>query len=191
MRICVFCGSSFGRLSSYRKLAEVFGEALVGENLGLVYGGASIGLMGAIADKVSALGGEVIGVIPRALVDLEMAHSGLTHLHIVESMHARKALMAELSDGFVALPGGIGTLEELFEVWSWRQLRFHAKPCGLLNVDGYYTKLLEFIDHVEGEGFVTAKDRRLLFSEQDPEKLIKAIKSGTTSPGKAVRFQDL
>jgi hypothetical protein len=131
--ICVYCGSSPGRLKAYSTAARALAASLVEQNIRLVYGGANVGIMGLLADAVLQLGGEVIGVIPEALVQKEVAHTGLTELHVTQSMHERKTLMAELSDGFVALPGGIGTLEELFEVWTWAQLGFHDKPCGLLN----------------------------------------------------------
>ncbi|MEY3191384.1 MAG: hypothetical protein RIS10_1501, partial [Pseudomonadota bacterium] len=136
--ICIYCGSSSGRLKTYDSAANALAEALVSRNIKLVYGGADIGLMGVVANQVLKLGGEVIGVIPKALALKEVAHKHLTQLHITESMHERKMMMAELADGFIALPGGIGTLEELFEIWTWAQLGFHNKPCGLLNINGYY-----------------------------------------------------
>ena len=161
-RICVFTGSSEGRKPSYRLAAEHLGRTLVERGFGLVYGGARVGLMGAVADAVLAAGGEVIGVIPEALVAREVAHTGLTELRVVASMHERKALMAELSDGFIAMPGGWGTLKELFEVLTWAQLGLHRKPCGLLNVDGYFDPLLAFVRHAEDEGFVRPEFERLL-----------------------------
>jgi hypothetical protein len=172
MRICVFCGSSSGRVASYRAAASAFGELLAREHIGLVYGGASVGLMGAVADAARAHGGEVIGVIPEALVAHEVAHRGLDDLRVVGSMHERKALMAELSDAFVALPGGIGTLEELFEVWTWGQLGLHAKPCALLDVDGFYAGLSSFLDHVLEQGFLRPQHRRMLVVESDPLALL-------------------
>ncbi len=176
-RICVFCGSSPGRHADYREAAVSFGRALARAGIGLVYGGASIGLMGAVADAVREGGGEVIGVIPRSLVDLEVAHTGLDDLRVVSSMHERKALMAELSDAFVALPGGIGTLEEIFEVWTWAQLGSHAKPCAFLNVRGFYGGLLQFLDHVVAEEFLKPVHRDMVLVERDPEALIEAVRS--------------
>ena len=137
-RVCVFCGSNVGRDPAYRRLTESLGRTLARRGVGLVFGGGRVGLMGALADAALAAGGEVIGVLPKALMEREIGHRGLTELRIVGSMHERKALMADLADGFVALPGGIGTLEELFEVWTWAQLGLHAKPCGLLDTDGFF-----------------------------------------------------
>ena len=144
-RVCVFCGSSVGVRAITRK-PRGLGERSRASGIGLVYGGGNVGLMGVVADAVLAAGGEVIGVIPRALAEREVAHAGLTELHVVDSMHTRKAMMAELSDAFIALPGGLGTLEELFEVLTWAQLGIHRKPCGLLNVDGFYAPLKQFLD---------------------------------------------
>ena len=177
MRICVFCGSSPGRVASYRAAASAFGELLARERIGLVYGGASVGLMGAVADAARAHGGEVIGVIPEALVAHEVAHRGLDDLRVVGSMHERKALMAELSDAFVALPGGIGTLEELFEVWTWGQLGLHTKPCALLDVDGFYAGLSSFLDHVLEQGFIRPQHRRMLMVESDPLALLAKFRT--------------
>lgn len=175
-RICVFCGSSPGRHPEYREAAARLGRHLAHEGKGLVYGGASIGLMGAVADAARQAGGEVIGVIPRSLVELEVAHHGLDDLRIVGSMHERKALMAELSDAFVALPGGIGTLEEIFEVWTWAQLGSHAKPCAFLNVRGFYDGLLGFLDHVVEDGFLKPVHRNMVLVENDPEALVAALR---------------
>lgn len=174
-RICVFSGSSAGISDAYAGAARALGEQLAQSGINLVYGGASVGLMGAVADAVLAAGGQVIGVIPRALVDKEVAHLGLTDLRIVNSMHERKALMAELSDGFVALPGGIGTFEEIFEVWTWAQLGSHAKPCALLNVLGFYDGLLVFLDHVAGQGFLKRVHRDMLLVEEDPAAILNAM----------------
>ena len=182
MRICVFCGSSLGFQSGYRKAAEQFGALLADEGIGLVYGGASVGLMGAAADAALERGGEVIGVIPRSIAEHEIAHSGLSALHVVGSMHERKALMAELSDAFVALPGGIGTLEELFEVWTWAQLGLHMKPCGLLNVMGFYDGLSAFLARVVDEGFLRAQHREMLMVAEEPHTLLAAIR-GYAAPG--------
>ena len=155
-RICVFTGSSDGRRPAYRAAAVELGRMLVARGFDLVYGGAHVGLMGAVADSVLSEGGHVIGVIPRSLVDREVAHTSLSELRVVSSMHERKALMADLSDAFIAMPGGWGTLEELFEVLTWSQLGLHRKPCGLLNVDGYFDPLLALLRHVADEQFVKA-----------------------------------
>src|SRR5512142_2927654 len=171
-RVCVFCGSSPGASPVYLEAARAAGRALAGRGIGLVYGGGSVGLMGAIADAALAAGGEVTGVIPRALQLRELAHAGLTTLHVVGSMHERKARMAELSDGFVALPGGMGTLEELAEILTWAQLGLHAKPCGLLDVAGYYRTLIAFLDEAVGEGFLRPEHRRLVLVGEDPDELL-------------------
>ncbi len=170
--ICIYCGSSPGRLDAYASAAFALAESLVSRNIRLVYGGAGIGIMGMVADRVLALGGQAIGVIPKALAHKEVAHQHLTELHVTQSMHERKMLMAELSDGFVALPGGIGTLEELFEIWTWAQLGFHHKPCGLLNVEGYYDALIKFLDHVMAEQFVKAHHHAMLMVETNPDALL-------------------
>jgi uncharacterized protein (TIGR00730 family) len=174
-RLCVFCGSSAGREPGHRQLAEALARALAERGIGIVYGGARVGLMGALADAALAAGGEVIGVIPRALIEREIGHTGLTELRIVESMHERKALMAELADGFVALPGGVGTLEELFEVWTWAQLGLHGKPCALLDADGFYAPLVAFLDHQVVAGFVRAAHRAMLVTAHSPEELLTAF----------------
>jgi uncharacterized protein (TIGR00730 family) len=174
-RLCVFCGSSAGREPGYRHLAESLARALAERGIGIVYGGASVGLMGALADAALVAGGEVIGVIPQALIEREIGHRGLTELRIVASMHERKALMAELADGFVALPGGIGTLEELFEVWTWAQLGLHAKPCALLDTDGFYGPLAAFLDHLVDAGFVREAHRAMLLTAHSPEELLTAL----------------
>lgn len=170
--VCVYCGSSPGRLDAYADAARSLAALLVAQNIRLVYGGANVGIMGIMADTALRLGGEVVGVIPEALVQKEVAHTGLTELHVTRSMHERKTLMAELADGFIALPGGIGTLEELFEVWTWAQLGFHHKPCGLLNVEGYYNGLVAFLDHSASEQFVKAVHRDMLIVEGTPEALL-------------------
>lgn len=170
--ICVYCGSSSGRLPAYAEGARALAHALVARDWGLVYGGASIGLMGLVADTVLQLGGRVVGVIPEALARKEVAHAGLTQLHVTQSMHERKTLMAELSDGFIAMPGGIGTFEEIFEIWTWAQLGIHAKPCGLLNVAGYYDALTTFLDHATHEQFMKPPHRSLLIVEPEPVALL-------------------
>jgi uncharacterized protein (TIGR00730 family) len=173
--VCVFCGSSSGNDPVYRNAAQSFGKALVRRGLGLVYGGGSVGLMGVIADTVLAAGGEVTGIIPDSLATKEIRHDGLTALHVVPNMHARKAKMAELSDAFVALPGGYGTLEELFEVVTWAQLGLHEKPIALLNVGGYFDGLLGCIDSAVAEGFIRPEHRKLLMSGVEPDALIDAL----------------
>ncbi len=175
MRICVFLGSRAGRLPVYAEAATNLGTLLARRNIGLVYGGGTIGLMGLIADAATAGGGEVIGIIPDALRAREHDHRGITELHVVGTMHERKALMAEMSDGFVALPGGIGTLEELFEVWTWAQLGYHRKPCGLLNVAGFFDPMSSFIDHVVEEDFLQPQHRSMLIVERDPEALLDRL----------------
>ncbi len=176
-RLCVFCGSSSGFDPAFAAAAEAMGRAIATAGIGLVYGGGKVGLMGIVADAAMAAGGEVIGVIPQALADREVAHRGLTTLHIVESMHVRKALMADLSDGFIAMPGGIGTLEELFEIWTWGQLGDHAKPVALLNVNGFYDGLTGFLDGIVAAGFLRAEHRAMLTSGTDPQALIAAMRA--------------
>lgn len=174
-RVCVFCGSSFGVRDEYATVARALGAALVERGMGLVYGGASVGIMGVIADAVLAAGGEVIGVIPQALVDKEVAHGNLADLRIVSSMHERKATMADLADGFIALPGGFGTLEELFEVLTWAQLGMHGKPCALLDVDGYFDGLLQFVDHAIAQGFIRPEHRSLILVDRSPGGLLDRL----------------
>ena len=174
-RICVFAGSSPGRLDDYAVAARALGQALLARRATLVYGGAQIGLMGILADTVLAGGGEVIGVIPRHLAAKEVAHQGLTQLRVVASMHERKMQMSELSDGVVALPGGLGTLEELFEMLTWGQLGLHRKPCGLLNVSDYFDRLVMFLDDAVTQRFVRPEHRAMLLSHSDPEKLLSTM----------------
>jgi uncharacterized protein (TIGR00730 family) len=171
-RICVFTGSRHGARSEYAEAAKRLGRELVARNYGLVYGGGNVGLMTVIADTVLELNGHVTGVIPDSLVSREVAHRGLSDLRVVNSMHERKALMAELSDGFIAMPGGIGTMEEFFEVLSWAQLGIHEKPCGLLNVAGYYDPLVQFLDHAVNQDFIKPKHRALLVVEREPAELL-------------------
>jgi uncharacterized protein (TIGR00730 family) len=170
--LCVFCGSFPGE-DVYQNAARELGGLLARQGVRVVYGGARVGLMGLVADSALAAGGEVIGVLPRKLQDKELAHPGLTRLHIVETLHERKAMMAELSDGFIALPGGIGTLEEIFEVWSWAALGFHRKPCGFLNVAGYYDHLLAQIAHMEQTGFVRTPYAKMLVVAESAAALLK------------------
>ncbi len=176
-RLCVFCGANSGHDPRYLDAAAALGRSIAQAGLGLVYGGASIGLMGAVADAALAEGGEVIGVIPQTLVAREVAHHGLSDLRVVTSMHERKALMADLSDGFIALPGGVGTLEELFEVWTWSHLGLHRKPCGLLDVAGFYSGLGRFIDHVQQEGFLRDGVRDMLLMAENPTQMIAAMRA--------------
>jgi uncharacterized protein (TIGR00730 family) len=161
--VAVFCASATGSHSIYKAAAEELGQALAARNLGLVYGGSSVGLMKAVAEAALAANGRVIGVIPEVLVDLEVAHHGITELHVTSTMHTRKALIGEKADAFVALPGGFGTFEELFEVLAWHTLKIHAKPIVLLNINGFYDKLLVFLDHCVAEGMLKPKNRELLF----------------------------
>jgi len=174
-RICVFCGSSSGRRAVYARAARATGRALVERRLGLVYGGGGIGLMGVVADEVLDLGGEVLGVIPRGLSRKEIAHHGLTRLHVVATMHARKAKMAALSDAFMALPGGLGTLEELAETLTWGYLGIHRKPTGLLDVGGYWRPLIAFLDHAAQEGFLRPEHRRLVIVDRNPGRLLDRL----------------
>ncbi len=174
-RICVFSGSNTGKRKEYQQAARDLGQELIARGLGLVYGGASVGLMGVIADTVLAGGGEVIGVIPRALFRREVAHEHLTTLHEVGSMHERKALMADLSDGFIALPGGFGTFDELFEITTWAQLGLHTKPIGLLNVAGYFTPLLTMVSHAVTEGFISPNHAHILLNSTSPADLLDSF----------------
>ena len=174
-RICVFSGSNSGKRQEYQQAARDLGQELIARGLGLVYGGASVGLMGVIADTVLAGGGEVIGVIPRALFRREVAHEHLTTLHEVGSMHERKALMADLSDGFIALPGGFGTFDELFEITTWAQLGLHTKPIGLLNVAGYFTPLLTMVSHAVTEGFIPPNHAHILLNSTSPADLLDSF----------------
>ncbi|HET7478932.1 MAG TPA: TIGR00730 family Rossman fold protein [Rubrobacteraceae bacterium] len=184
--ICVFCGSRPGADPAYAEAAGALGRALAEAGVTLVYGGGHVGLMGVVADAALGAGGEVIGVMTRALVEREIAHTGLTKLHVVVSMHERKALMADLSEGFIALPGGTGTLEEFFEVLTWAQLGEHQKPCGLLNIAGYYDPLLTVFDHMVERGFVSREHRRLVLVESGPTAMLDAF--ARYSPPKTVKW---
>ena len=175
-RVCVFCGSSAGTRAVYRDGARRLGELLAAGGLGLVYGGGHVGLMGVLADAVLQGGGEVIGVIPQALVDRELAQLNLTRLEVVDTMHQRKAHMADLADAFAALPGGYGTADELFEILTWAQLGLHARPIGLLNVAGFFDPVCRWLDHAVGEGFVRAEHRRLLLETDSPEELLELLR---------------
>ena len=174
-RICVFCGSSAGSQPEYRACAEELGAELARREIGLVYGGGNVGLMGAIADAVLHAGGEAIGVIPEHLMTREIGHKQLTKLHVVHSMHERKAMMADLSDAFIALPGGFGTFEEFFEVLTWSQLGLHLKPCGIINVLDYYTPLLAMLDHAVEQRFLKTQNRTLVLSRNTPKELLEAF----------------
>ena len=176
-KICVFTGSRHGSRPAYIEAAKRLGRLLVERGYGLVYGGGNVGLMNVIANTMLGLQGDVTGVIPDTLVSKEVAHQGLSDLRVVSSMHERKAVMAELSIGFIALPGGIGTMEEFFEVLSWAQLGIHEKPCGLLNVAGYYDSLINFMNHAAEQDFIKPKHRALMIVESDPEKLLDRFDS--------------
>jgi len=177
--VCVFCGSSSGADPAYVEAANGLGQLIAGQGLTLVYGGACVGLMGAVADAVLAAGGRAVGVLPDFLRRKELAHPRLTELHVVSSMHERKARMAELSDGFIALPGGMGTLEEFCEIITWAQLGLHEKPCGLLNSQNYYDPLLEFVDRMAGEGFIKEAYKGLVLSADTPEGMLAAMRTFT------------
>jgi len=180
--LAVFCGSRLGARPVYRTAAEAFARAAARRGLTLVYGGGNVGMMGVLADAALAAGGEIVGVIPRFLERREVGHAGLTRLELVDSMHERKARMAELADAFVALPGGLGTLEELFEVWTWNLLGIHSKPCGLLDVDGYFAPLVEFLDRSVEEAFVSAGHRGILSVDDDPERLLDRLAAAPPAP---------
>ena len=174
-RLAVYCGSAMGSDPAFAATAQALGEEMARRGIGLVYGGGRLGLMGVVADAVMGNGGEAYGVIPQALVDLEVAHTGLTELHLVANMHERKAMMTELTDAFVAIPGGIGTLDELFEAWSWNALGYHAKPFCLLNVDGFWDGMIEFIEHAYLSGFMSKPRRNQLLVAQTPEEALKLL----------------
>jgi len=174
--VCVFCGSSPGHSVEYHEAAKKLGDAIVKNGLRLVYGGAKVGLMSILADTVCAHGGEVTGIMPRALVEMEVAHQGLTELIIVESMHQRKQRMEELSDGFIAMPGGFGTLDEIFEMITWAQLKFHQKPCAFFNVKGYWDQLDRFMHHMADEGFIAPPYLDMILSDDHPEALLEKMR---------------
>lgn len=180
--LCIYCGSASGNNPSYAQAARQLGKEMVDNNIALVYGGGKVGLMGVIADEVMRLGGEATGIIPKALMDREVGHLGLTRLHVVKDMHERKAMMADLSDGFIAMPGGIGTLEELFEIYTWAQLGLHEKPIGLLNVDGFYDGLIAFLKHVVAQGFLKTDQASLLMHAANPEDLLHTLRSFRSPP---------
>ena len=184
-RVAVYCGSALGSDPVFADAARDTAEAMVGNGVELVYGGGRLGLMGLIADHVLELGGQVYGVIPTALVDLEVAHTGVTELHTVANMHERKAKMTDLADAFLALPGGIGTLDELFEAWSWNVLGYHAQPLCLLNVAGFWDGLIEFMDHATASGFLSAPRRQQMLVAQTPDEALKLLDEavGTAAKG--------
>ena len=186
--LCVYCGSSSGSSPAYAAAARELGQLLAAQQIELIYGGGRVGLMGVLADAVLEAGGRVQGVIPQSLANREVAHLGLTQLHVVDSMHQRKALMAELADGFLALPGGLGTFEELFEIWTWAQLGMHAKPIGLLNVAGYFDLLLEFLDHATDQQLLKPVHREVLSVSTDPEEMLTLLRQ--TLPISAPKWID-
>ena len=188
--VCVYCGSNPGSNPAFLRAARELGAELARRDIRLVYGGAKIGMMGALADAVLASGGQAVGVIPDALVEHEVAHSGLTELHVVRSMHERKTLMAELSEGFIALPGGIGTFEELFEIWTWAHLGLHQKPIALLNVAGYYDHLAAFLKHAQSEGFLKAAPSRWLLHANAPIQALDAMASFEAPPTAPILARD-
>src|SRR5689334_8706874 len=182
-RICVFCGTNAGARPEYGAAARALGKLLAEEDIELVYGGASVGIMGELADSVQEHGGHVTGIIPQQLVEKEAAHTGIPNLIVVASMHQRKSQMADLSDGFIALPGGIGTMEGFFEVLTWAQLGIHAKPSGILNIEGYFDSLIGFLDHAVAEGFLTDIHRHAIMVESDPRTLLDRMRAYTAPEG--------
>jgi uncharacterized protein (TIGR00730 family) len=181
-RVCVFCGASPGLRPAYADAARALGQAIAGRGLELVYGGGNVGLMGVVAEAALKAGAPVTGVIPDMMLNWEVGHTGLTHLHVVGSMHERKAMMADLADAFIALPGGVGTMEEMFEIWTWAQLGLHAKPLGILDVGGYYHHLHAFLDHMAEEGFVRAHHRAMVAVDSDPDRLLNGFEAYAPPP---------
>jgi len=188
--ICVYCGSSEGNAADYVEAAERFGARLGERGYDLVYGGASIGIMGAVADASMAAGSHVTGVMPESMLEEELGHQGIDDLRIVDSMHERKATMADLSDAFVALPGGLGTLEELFETWTWAQLGYHRKPCSVLNIESYWSPLLEMVDHAVDCGFVDEMYRKMLVVGEQPDQLLDRLEAYEPPTDKFTRLAD-
>lgn len=176
-KICVYCGSNLGGRSVYADAARDLADVLIRHDIELVYGGADKGIMGVVANAMLKQGGKVYGVVPRMLLEKEIVHQGLTELHVVDSMHKRKSMMATLADGFIAMPGGFGTLEEIVEIVTWGQLRFHDKPCGLLNIDGYFDHLLSYLDHANHEGFLRSENREMLLSDENAAGLLQQFES--------------
>jgi uncharacterized protein (TIGR00730 family) len=189
LSLCVYCGSRLGARPAYRALAERLGSAIGRRGWQLVYGGGRAGLMGQVADAALAAGASVVGVIPESLMRLEVGHTQLTELHVVASMHQRKQMMAERADAFVALPGGIGTFEELFEVWTWRHLGYHDRPIGLLDTDGYWSPLVTFLKHAQAEGFVNEAQTAMLRVDDDVERLLDALQADRRSPDRSDDFR--
>ena len=177
--VCVYCGSRLGNKPGYQALAQALGTAIGKRGWQLVYGGGRAGLMGTVADETLKAGGRVVGVIPESLMKLEVGHAGLTELHVVDSMHSRKKMMAERSDAFIAMPGGIGTFEELFEVWTWRHLGYHDRPLGLLDTEGYWLPMMAFLQHSVAEGFMGADQMAMLRVDDDIERLLDAMAAGS------------
>jgi uncharacterized protein (TIGR00730 family) len=181
--ICVYCGARHGQKAAYTEAARALGTAIGVRGWQLVYGGGKVGLMGEVADAALAAGGRVVGVIPESLKRAEVGHEGLTELHVVPTMHVRKQMMAQRADAFIALPGGIGTLEELFEAWTWRQLGYHDQPIGLLNIEGYYDDLLRFMQHAVAQGFLSEAQNQVLRVQTDPEALLKELAESAARAG--------
>lgn len=179
--ICVYCGSRTGSAEVHADAARALAQEMVNDNIALVYGGARVGLMGILADEVLRLGGEVTGVIPKDLLEKEVGHDGLTRLYIVKDMHERKAMMAELSDGFIAMSGGMGTLDELFETFTWGMLGLHEKPIGVLNINGFYDSLIGLIDHLVDQGFVESRYRDMLLTAPDPKTLVTKLRAASAT----------
>jgi uncharacterized protein (TIGR00730 family) len=175
MNLCIFCGSAVGARASYTEAAQRLGTLMARRGIGLVYGGGNVGLMGVIADAVMSAGGSAIGVMPRNLIAREIGHAGITELRVVDTMHQRKALMADLSSGFIALPGGYGTFDEFFEVVTWTQLGLHRKGCGLLNIDGYYDPFVAMLDRAVTEGFIKPENRSLVLDDSSPDRLLDRV----------------
>jgi uncharacterized protein (TIGR00730 family) len=175
-RVCIFCGSNRGRDARYAAAARSLAAVLVAQKIGVVYGGGAVGLMGDLADAVIEAGGEIVGVIPSALWDREIGHRGLTKMHVVDTMHQRKALMADLADAFIALPGGLGTYEEIFEVWTWAQLGLHQKPCGFVDAAGFYSSLFAFLDSAVKAGFIRPEHRAMAIVDDDPARLLEKLR---------------
>lgn len=182
LSVCVYCGSRLGRKPAYQALASALGTAIGRRGWQLVYGGGRVGLMGVVAEATLAAGGRVVGVIPSSLMKPEVSHAGLTELHVVDTMHQRKQMMAERSDAFIAMPGGIGTFEELFEVWTWRHLGYHDRPLGLLDTEGYWTPMVAFLQHAAAEGFMDAEQLAMLHVADDVERLLDVLAAATGSP---------
>jgi uncharacterized protein (TIGR00730 family) len=189
--VCVYCGSRHGSIAAYTDAARALGNAIGSRGWQLVYGGGQVGLMGEVADATLAAGGRVIGVIPESLKKLEVGHLGLTELHVVPNMHVRKQMMAEHADVFIALPGGIGTLEELYEVWTWRQLGYHDKPIGVLNINGFYDLLLAFMQNTVNQGFLSAKQNAVVQIGTDPETLLLALAEQAVSSTKPDNYSQV